>query len=201
MGPRHLKEAQRMNTKCVVLSLCAIVLVVGAGCGKKAAEVEAPVAEAPAPAPAPMMAAKAMTTLEGAADSGITGTVHFEEADSGVTIVVEIAGAPAGPHGFHIHETGDCSSADFKSAGGHFNPGGVPHGGPADGERHAGDLGNIEIGEDGTGRLEVSSEQLSVAAGEFSVVGRAVVLHADADDLVSQPTGAAGARLACGVIG
>ena len=97
--------------------------------------------------------------------------------------------------------TGDCSSADFKSAGGHFNPAGVPHGGPSDAERHSGDLGNIEIGEDGSGTLTLTSDLITLAAGQpTSIVGLAVILHEGTDDLASQPTGAAGGRIGCGII-
>lgn len=104
-------------------------------------------------------------------------------------------------HGFHIHESGDCTAADFTSAGGHFNPTNAPHGGPDDAEHHAGDLGNIEIGEDGTGTLDLASSMLTLDAGATnSAVGKAVILHAGQDDLETQPTGDAGARLACGVV-
>ncbi len=186
------------------LALAPLVVVVAlAGCRKEpapapesTAPAPAPVAE-PAPAPAPRTASASLTSRD---DLAITGTVTFSESGDGVEIQAHVENAPAGPHGFHIHEVGDCSAADFTSAGGHFNPADVPHGGPDDMERHAGDLGNIEIGEDGTGHLTMSSELLTVAEGPVSVVGRAVVLHETADDLVSQPTGAAGARLACGVI-
>lgn len=142
----------------------------------------------------------ATATLQPRSGETTNGTIAFTETAEGVSIHARVEGAPPGMHGFHIHEVGDCSSEDFKSAGGHFNPTGAPHGGPADAERHGGDLGNIEIGEDGTGHLEVSSEQLTVAEGENSVVGRGVILHEGEDDLESQPTGAAGARLACGVV-
>lgn len=160
----------------------------------------------PAPAPAPVAVEEppapptATAQLTGAEGSGITGEVVFTETAAGVAITAHVMGAPAGTHGFHVHETGDCSAADFSSAGGHFNPAGVEHGGPDAEVHHAGDLGNVEIAEDGMGHLELTSEQLTVSPGEYSVVGRAVVLHADPDDLTSQPVGAAGARLACGVI-
>jgi len=148
-------------------------------------------------APAPVTATAQLMAAEG---SEISGQVDFSETEDGVRITAHVVGAPPGTHGFHVHEVGDCSAADFTSAGDHFNPAGVEHGGPDAEVHHAGDLGNIEIGEDGTGHLELTSTQLTVSAGELSVVGRAVILHADADDLTSQPTGAAGARLACGVV-
>jgi Cu/Zn superoxide dismutase len=74
-----------------------------------------------------------------------------------------LTGVTAGDHGFHIHETGDCSSADYKSAGGHFNPTGAPHGAPSDAAHHAGDLGNITIAADGTGTLSISTSMLTVS--------------------------------------
>lgn len=167
-----------------------------AGCG--GAEEPPP---APAPEPvveaAPLVAKAMLMAREG---STVAGMVTFTEADGGVTIVAHITGAPPGSLGFHVHEFGDCSSADFKSAGGHFNPTEMPHGGPADLERHAGDLGNVEVAEDGTAHHETTSSMLTVSEGPNSVVGLGVILHEKADDLVSQPTGDAGGRIACGVI-
>lgn len=158
----------------------------------------------PAPAPAPAEEAAPAPTataqLQGAEGSGITGEVVFTETEDGVRVTAHVMGVPAGTHGFHVHETGDCSAPDFSSAGGHFNPDGVAHGGPDTEVHHAGDLGNIEVGEDGMGHLEMTSDRLTVSPGMYSVVGLAVILHADPDDLVSQPTGAAGARLACGLV-
>ena len=136
------------------------------------------------------------------ADMTISGNISFTQAepDAPVIIAAHFEGVSPGMHGIHVHETGDCSAEDFTSAGGHFNPMSVPHGGPADAERHAGDLGNIECSEGGVCHLEAESELLTVEAGPASVVGRAVILHEKMDDLVSQPTGAAGSRLACGVV-
>jgi Cu-Zn family superoxide dismutase len=149
----------------------------------------------------PMPAATASATLQGRAGSDVSGEVTFTEVEGGVQIVAHVSGLTnAGPHGFHLHEVGDCSAEDFTSAGGHFNPTGVPHGAPTDAEHHAGDFGNIEVGEDGTGHLELVSHMLTVSPGPNSVVGKAVILHEQADDLESQPTGAAGGRVACGVV-
>ena len=186
-----------MSKILITTALC--LLVVSVGCAKKEAPVQSapPVAE-PAPS-APAAAARASATLA-SKDGSINGRLILTETDHGVSITAHVEGAPAGAHGFHIHEFGDCSSDDFKSAGGHFNPAAVPHGGPADLERHAGDLGNIEIGEAGQGHLELSSDIVTLGEGANSVIGKGVILHAGEDDLVSQPTGAAGARLACGVI-
>jgi Cu-Zn family superoxide dismutase len=103
-------------------------------------------------------------------------------------------------HGLHVHEKGDCSDPEAKNAGGHFNPKGMPHAGPTAMQRHAGDLGNIEVKDVGTGDLEITSDMLTVRPGPNSVVGRSVVFHEKADDLTTQPTGNAGGRLGCGVI-
>ena len=179
------------------------VLLLGSACAPQQEappepEAEAPaVEEAPAPEPEAMMA---RATLQPRADSAVAGSVTFAQVGDVVTIVAQVEGASPGPHGFHIHESGDCSAEDFTSAGGHFNPADVPHGGPSDAERHAGDLGNIDIGEDGSGRLELTSDIITIAEGPNAVLGRGVILHEKADDLVSQPTGAAGGRIACGVI-
>lgn len=181
------------------LSIGALALL-AVGCAPKEAETPAPPAAEPAAvesAPAPAVAYARLTPREGLE---ISGSVSFTEHEGGVAIAVHIEGAPPGPHGLHVHEVGDCSAPDFTSAGGHFNPAGVPHGGPDDAERHAGDLGNVEVGEGGMVHLELDSELLTVSAGPSSVVGLAVILHEKADDLVSQPTGAAGGRLACGVV-
>lgn len=151
------------------------------------------------PEPAPEI--RAMADLQSASGSNITGTATFSAQPNGsVQVVARVEGAEPGMHGFHIHETGDCSAADFSSAGDHFNPTGMPHGGPTDADHHAGDLGNIEIGADGTGSLDLSSDMLSLANGADSIIGKAVILHSGEDDLESQPSGDAGDRLACGVI-
>ncbi len=178
--------------------MLTVLLVTGlaAGCGQEEPPAPPPETE---PDPEPEPAATASATFA-SADGEIQGSASFTDTADGVEIHVQVEGAPPGTHGLHIHETGDCSAADFTSAGGHFNPDGAAHGGPDDLERHAGDLGNIEIDDAGSGHLGLTSDLVTVAEGPNSVVGRAVILHADADDLVSQPTGAAGARLACGVI-
>jgi len=144
---------------------------------------------------------QARATIEARSDSTVTGTATFTELSTGgVKVHVHIEKAPPGTHGLHIHEKGDCSDPKAASAGGHFNPGGMPHSGPMDMKRHAGDLGNIEIKADGTGDLDITSDLLTVKAGPNSVVGRSVVFHEKADDFKTQPTGNAGGRFGCGVI-
>jgi Cu-Zn family superoxide dismutase len=99
-----------------------------------------------------------------------------------------------------VHEFGDCSSADGAAAGGHFNPGGSPHAGPDAAARHVGDLGNLTADTQGMAGYD-RTDRVVRLDGEHAVIGRAVIVHAAPDDLATQPTGAAGARLACGVIG
>jgi len=123
------------------------------------------------------------------------------EIAEGLKINVVVRNAPPGVHGIHLHENGICAEQG-KAAGGHFNPDNVSHGDIAkDGfeHAHAGDLGNIEIGPDGSGALEKVISGLTLEAGKFGVIGRSVILHEKADDF-GQPTGNAGGRIACGVI-
>ena len=127
------------------------------------------------------------------------GVVTFTETDDGVRVVANLRGLEPGRHGFHIHEFGDCSAPDAESAGGHFNPTNQPHGAPTDAARHVGDLGNIDAGPDGTAHFEWVDPVLQLT-GDNAIVGRSVVVHANPDDLTSQPSGNAGGRLACGII-
>lgn len=144
--------------------------------------------------------AEAMSTVEARSGSGASGDASFVQEGDTVKVVVNIKGATPGEHGLHIHEKGDCSAADAASAGPHFNPHKMDHGGLEQGPRHAGDLGNITVGADGTGKLEAMLKGITVTAGDSSVLGRAIVLHEKPDDLRTQPSGNSGARIGCGVI-
>lgn len=130
----------------------------------------------------------------------VTGTVKFSEVPGGVKIVADLKGLTKGKHGFHIHECGDCTAPDGTSAGGHFNPKAMNHGAPMDAMRHEGDMGNIEADESGNAHLEYVDKTLSFQ-GDASIIGRSVIVHQNEDDMKTQPTGNAGARIACGVIG
>ncbi len=141
--------------------------------------------------------AKAM--LQPTTGNSTKGEIKFTEVKNGVRVTGEVSGLAPGKHGFHVHENGDCSSGDGKSAGGHFNPGGSKHGGPQSEQKHAGDMGNIEADQNGVASIDKVFPFLSLE-GDNSIVGRGLIVHADADDLHSQPTGNAGARLACAVI-
>lgn len=143
---------------------------------------------------------KAVCVLHPTKGNEVTGIINFTKADSGIHVVADIYGLTPGKHGFHIHEYGDCSAPDGTSSGGHFNPDGNPHAGPNDSIRHAGDMGNVVADSTGTAHYELTDNMLAFS-GKYSIIGRAIIVHAGEDDLVSQPTGNAGARVACGVIG
>jgi len=142
----------------------------------------------------------AIAVLHPTDGSTVSGTVTFTKVQGGVKVVAEINGLTPGKHGFHIHEYGDISSPDGKSAGGHFNPLNKKHGAPTDAERHVGDLGNVVADENGHAHYEWV-DPLIKFSGMNSIIGRAIVVHHGEDDLHSQPTGDAGARAAVGVIG
>ena len=143
---------------------------------------------------------KAVAVVNPLSASGVSGLVTFAKAEGGVKVTVKVAGLKPGSHGFHIHEFGDCSAADGTSAGGHFNPTGDPHAGPKEMKRHEGDMGNLEADKDGAATLEYLDAKLSFD-GPGSLLGRGIIVHAAADDFKTQPTGNAGGRLGCGVIG
>jgi Cu-Zn family superoxide dismutase len=134
-------------------------------------------------------------------DSGVDGKVSFTAVPGGVRVEAHVNGLTPGNHGFHIHDVGDCSSADGSSAGGHFNPMAVDHAGPDADIAHVGDLGNLQANAEGHGMVTMISKRITLGDGTATdIAGRAVIVHADPDDLTSQPTGAAGGRVACGVI-
>ena len=138
-------------------------------------------------------------SIEALGDSGVSGLVTIHKMGEGVHVEGQISGLPpSSEHGFHIHEIGDCSAADGKSAGGHFNPHQAAHG-PLMGVSHVGDLGNVVADENGIAKISVMKKD-AVFDGDQGINGRAVIVHEKADDLSSQPSGAAGPRIACGVI-
>jgi Cu-Zn family superoxide dismutase len=129
------------------------------------------------------------------------GEATFEQVGSKVRVVIFVQGLrPGQEHGLHIHEKGDCSSGDGMSAGGHFNPLGKAHGIPGSAQSHAGDLPALKANKAGRANVQVDVDNITVTPGPRSIIGRAVIVHADPDDFKTQPTGNAGARLACGVI-
>ena len=185
-----------------------LLVAVGVGLG---AGVAAQQAAAPASAPAhaghdahaghQMAGAVKVATakLEPTQNNTARGEVTFTQEAGGVRVAGSFSGLVFGEHGFHIHEKGDCSAPDAASAGGHFNPASKPHAAPSAAERHAGDLGNLKADPYGLARVDVLDTQISLS-GPSTIVGKAVIIHDKADDLKTQPTGNAGARVACGVI-
>ena len=130
-----------------------------------------------------------------------SGTATFTQYGDKVRVHAVVTGLrPGQEHGFHVHEVGDCSSGDGMSTKGHFNPYGKPHAHFSTAERHAGDLPALKADANGRAELTVELDVMTVASGPASVVGRGLIVHAQQDDYRTQPTGNAGARLACAVI-
>lgn len=143
----------------------------------------------------------ASAKLEPRSGSNVSGNVTFTQVGELVRISGEVNGHSAGVKGWHIHEKGDCSDPKAMSAGGHFNPRGHKHGAPTDAVRHAGDTGNLVFNDRGSATINVTIGGISVSKDKpDGIIGRAVIIHLDQDDLKTDPTGNAGGRAACGVI-
>ena len=130
------------------------------------------------------------------------GTVQLLSSGQTVTVAVAAVGMSPGEHGFHLHTTGKCTAPDFTSAGGHLNPGNNTHGSMSPGGQHLGDMPNLTIAANGTGRAEVQLQgnATDVLADIFDADGTAVVVHEGPDDYRTDPAGDAGSRIACGVM-
>ena len=130
-----------------------------------------------------------------------SGRIELIPTDGVLTLTGSITGLePNSEHGFHIHEKGDCSAPDASSAGGHFNPTSKAHGNPDSPPHHAGDMSNLVADAQGTAQVNAKLEGVTAGGGPTSLLGKAIVVHAQADDYKSQPAGNSGARIACGVI-
>ena len=153
-------------------------------------------------APAKSTASRATVVLAPASGSLVSGTLTLMPMGDGVHMTGEVGGLkPGDTRGFHIHEKGDCSAADASTAGGHFNPGAQSHGRSGQGAHHAGDTDNIVADAKGVARIDAHVTGVTLGGGAANdIAGRAVIVHAAADDYTTQPTGNAGARVACGVI-
>jgi Cu-Zn family superoxide dismutase len=145
------------------------------------------------------IAADATATLAAASASKAAGSVTFTPVAGGLHVTGEITGLTPGEHGFHLHAKGDCSAPDATSAGDHWNPTNQAHGAPSAPAHHSGDLGNITADASGKAKVDVTVKGVSLD-GDSSVVGKAVIVQGKADDLKTQPSGAAGPRVACGVV-
>ena len=147
----------------------------------------------------PFDSAVATAKLEPTKGSTTTGTVTFAQRMGKVVVTADVRGLTPGEHGFHMHEKGDCSSGDGMSTGGHWNPDSTPHG-PQAAPHHAGDMPSLVADASGNAKANFSLDGVTVAPGPKSVVGRGLIVHKDPDDFKTQPTGNAGARVACAVI-
>jgi Cu-Zn family superoxide dismutase len=170
----------------------------------EAKHTEEPAASKEEPAQPQPQAAKAPEPVEvkllAKSGSKLAGTARFEQVEGGVKVTLELSGISQGQHGAHIHQKADCSSADAKSAGDHFNPDDHPHGMPTADKKHLGDLGNIEVDKDGNAKLEIVVQGANLEPGDaHSFIDRAIIIHEKKDD-GGQPTGNAGGRIGCGEI-
>ena len=129
------------------------------------------------------------------------GTVQLLGHGNKLSLAIAVTGIPEGAHGFHLHTTGKCTAPDFKSAGGHLNPSGAEHGTLNSKGHHLGDLPNLEVGgsKTATTTIDLEGDRTQILAAMFDDDGTAVVIHEGADDYMSDPAGAAGPRIACGV--
>jgi Cu-Zn family superoxide dismutase len=168
------------------------------------ADAAPPAAESPPVPPAvPAAAAVAVARIVGADGNPATGELAFtRDPNGGVHITGSIGGlGPDSEHGFHVHETGDCSAPAGGSAGKHFNPAAQPHGGPEAAARHSGDLPNLKADADGNALVDVHMGDVGVGTrDDRDLVGRAVIVHTSPDDYSTQPSGGSGTPIACGVI-
>jgi Cu-Zn family superoxide dismutase len=145
----------------------------------------------------------AVTQLNPTEGNTASGTATFVERAGKVMVDGRFKGLTPGQHGIHIHEKGDCSAPDAMSAGGHYNPTGEPHGAPDSAKRHGGDFGNLTADANGEATLSATLDTARFGIGKLSdntIAGKALVIHADPDDLKTQPAGNSGKRVACGVI-
>ena len=174
-----------MRTTAILISgLAALTL---AGCAKNDMATGMPMAGA-------MMATASLQTATGAAAGRATAT----DVQGGIRYTLDVTGLPAGTHGAHIHMTGRCDAPDFTTAGGHWNPTAMKHGTMNPMGPHEGDLPNLIVGTDGRGTLAVTIPGETMA-GLLDTDGAAIVVHAGPDDLKTDPSGASGGRIACGV--
>jgi Cu-Zn family superoxide dismutase len=148
-----------------------------------------------------LMINSAVAVLTPTAGNSASGVVDLQQVDGGVKISATVSGlTPNGKHAIHIHETGDVSSDDGSAAGGHYNPAGHDHALADTVEGHAGDLGNLEADDQGNADFSFVAKGITLAGMENPVLGRSIIVHAEADD-GGQPVGNAGARISQGVIG
>lgn len=144
----------------------------------------------------------AFADISSASGSSLTGKATFTSVgNEQVQFELNVENATPGSHAVHIHEKGDCSASDAKSAGGHWNPTNEKHGKRGNPPFHKGDIGNMEVGDDGKGSMSMTISGWCIGGeSTCNIIDKAVIIHAGADDFTSQPSGAAGDRVGCGVI-
>lgn len=147
-----------------------------------------------------MSGPRAEAKMEARSGSSVAGMVSFSQQGNTLMVEAKISGLTPGEHGFHIHESGDCSAADASSAKGHFNPGAKSHGHHAGMERHGGDMPNLVADAYGNASFKAEVSMLTLGSDATGIMNRSVVIHADPDDYKSQPAGNSGKRIACGTI-
>ena len=176
---------------------CSVATIVSLSPAVSGAQAYPPAA---APAPAPPMTVQALADVYDASGARL-GTLRFSDTPAGLLVSGVLAALPAGAHGIHLHAIGLCD-APFTTAGGHFNPGSAKHGYRSPMGHHSGDMPNVTVQPGGAASVEflVEGVKLTGAGGLLDADGAAVVVHAGADDYYTDPAGASGARIACGVI-
>jgi Cu-Zn family superoxide dismutase len=151
----------------------------------------------------PATAATSASVTLRTSDGRSVGTGSLQQTSAGVLVTLDLTGMPAGTHGIHLHAVGQCTAPDFASAGGHFNPTAKMHGFRNPAGHHAGDMTNVNVPESGVTRVELLAPGVRLGPGDGTLLdadGAAIVVHALADDYQTDPSGASGGRIACGVV-
>lgn len=189
--------------KLTKISILSLFLILGISCKeakKEASEAAEEMEETMESMKEEVMVETIAFKMEPKSDSNVTGDVEFTEKDGKVTMKATFTGLTPGEHAIHIHEKADCSAADGTSTGGHWNPTSEPHGkwGASEGY-HRGDIGNMVAGDDGKASIEFTTDLWCLGCDDDNknITGKAVIVHQGVDDYVTQPTGAAGARVSC----
>lgn len=187
----------RLSTKNLTLSAFLLAAVFSlTGCGQNEANL-----------PGSANANSPLTQTILSADGNALGSLVLEDlGEAGTKVTVAVAGISPGAHAMHFHEIGKCDAPDFTSSGGHYNPTNAAHGHKMPDGPHAGDMMNVDVAADGTGTFVVTNARVSIRGDHglpalMDADGTALILHESADDYETQPTGAAGGRIGCAVIG
>jgi len=190
-----------MRSAPLITALATLALSACATAPSTSRPTTTPQSPAVLTAPAASTIPSAVAHVAGASGSLVSGTLALVPLHGGVRMTGDLGGLTPGSHGFHIHQTGDCSAADAASAGGHFNPTGSGHGRAGTAAHHAGDIDNIIADASGVAHVDVQLRGVSLGGSDITnIVGRALVVHAAPDDYQSQPAGNSGTRIGCGVI-